>query len=515
MDANKRELKEYAYHIRDFRNLPPEEAMQKLQKKAEKLGLPATERKIKRLLSSIEGMKIKITSFPLDAEGNAALFAFDNIKTLRYVDLEKNGYWLYWEQNRWVRIGDTKLQKIARKTFKKYGKAASREVNPSRRKALMAHAKKSTKLPQIREMLQLVVVNGKLSIDESGLESKGNTNLLNCLNGMVDLRTGELLPHDRTLYIQQLCPVNYDERAECPTWNRFIEVVTGGDEDYALFLKMITGYALTGETNQKAMFFLQGPTGTGKTTYNEAIGLLLGNYGMAASTSTFTRPHSNGGPTSDIARLQHARFVFASEAGDVESLNTSTVKRLSGQDTIVARLLHQNEFSFKPQFKIFLATNELPRLAGSDDALWKRINVVPFRHRPKKNDLKLMDKFQEELPGILAWAVEGAKLFYEKMKIRIPQVVIDETARTRLEVDPVYAFIQEKCVVGKGEWCKVEEITNAFSAWCIKEEVTYSTDKFWKDLSRLGYLKGKKRVKSDFTDKKEEKRVRQGISVKN
>jgi len=174
------------------------------------------------------------------------------------------------------------------------------------------------------------------------------------------------------------------------------------------FLQRAVGYALTGMTSEQVLFFLYGTGANGKSTFIETCRNLVGEYAQQADFDTFV-PKENGHPRNDLARLAGARFVAAVEAAQGRQLAENVIKQATGGDTITARFLYREYFEFSPQFKLFLVANHKPVIIGTDEAIWRRIRLIPFTVTipPEERDKQLLEKLQRELPGILAWAVRG------------------------------------------------------------------------------------------------------------
>jgi len=211
--------------------------------------------------------------------------------------------------------------------------------------------------------------------------------LLNCWNGTLDLKALTLKPHRAEDYITKLARVKYVQTATCPRWDSFISEVMCGDADTAVFLQKALSYALTGDTSLECFFILYGSTTrNGKTTLTETIASILGDYARTIQPQTFSRRSADGAsPSPDIARLKGARLVNMPEPEKGLELNIALIKQLTGGDTYTGRFLNENPIEFKPEFKIFINTNHLPRT--SDDTVFSsdRVKLVPFESKRQIN----------------------------------------------------------------------------------------------------------------------------------
>ena len=182
----------------------------------------------------------------------------------------------------------------------------------------------------------------------------------------------------------------------------------------------------------------------GKSTMLNIVRSMLGEYAANTPFSTFELQYSNSN-TNDLAALADRRLVTAAETNDARRLNESRVKVATGSDPVTARYLYHENFTYIPQFKIWLAMNHKPRITGVDDGIWRRIRLVPYTVSFKDNaDYTLESKLRDELPGILSWAVRGC-LDWQKQGLNPPDTVKDATESYRMESDPIARFMDE-CV---------------------------------------------------------------------
>ena len=297
--------------------------------------------------------------------------------------------------------------------------------------------------------------------------------LFNCQNGTLDLRTMEFREHRPEEFLTKVSPVVYDPEAVCPRWLSFMDEVMQGDTSRSRYLQKALGYSLSGDTRMECMFILYGATSrNGKGTTMESVLRILGEYGKNADPSLLSTKfgvQSSGGPSEEIARLAGSRFVNISEPEKKITLDAALTKRLTGNDTITARYLHENSFEFRPNFKVFINTNHLPNI--TDLTLFEsgRIKIIPFnRHfdeAEQDKGLKALFAKPDNMSGIFNWLLEGWKLF-EAEKLDMPQSVIDATAEYNRESDRVAQFVTT-CLVEKedGELANKAVFTR-YQEWC-------------------------------------------------
>ena len=208
--------------------------------------------------------------------------------------------------------------------------------------------------------------------------------LLNCLNGVLNLKTFDFKPHSPDYLMTKIAQVEYNPAASAVVWEMFINEVLQGDVSKIEYLQKILGYTLTGDTREESCYILYGPsTRNGKSTLIETYAYMLGGtggYAMSVSPETLSQKQNKDGrqASGDIARLDGCRFLNASEPPKKMLLDVALIKGLLGRDAITARHLYQSEFEFIPVFKLFMNVNFLPVV--SDDTLFSsgRLNVITF-----------------------------------------------------------------------------------------------------------------------------------------
>lgn len=422
--------------------------------------------------------------YSLDDMGNAARFYDLFGEDFRYNYADKG--FLYWDGKRWTADLDGRVEEAADKAVEAMSQEAeyyASEGSEELKKAFAKHISKSRSNHSKNNMLR--EVQHKLPVLPSSLDR--DKMAFNLSNGTLSLRTGELSPHSRERLITRLSPVEFSESAECPLWTKFLDEIFAGDEELIRYVQKAVGYSMTGETTEQCVFFLFGTGSNGKSTFLEVLHSIFGEYVMNIQPETIMVKNNVGGSiNSDIARLKGARFVTTVEPNEGMRLNEGLLKQLTGDDTVTARKLYGNEFEFKPEFKLWLATNHKPILRGRDEGIWRRIHMIPFMvHIPdERKDGRLKEKLEKEFPGILRWAIEGCRL-WQKEGLSKPKAVLDITGEYRREMDAIAGFIEERCEVGEGLSVKSSVLYKAYSDWCeANSEFKLSNRKFSMELDR-------------------------------
>lgn len=278
-----------------------------------------------------------------------------------------------------------------------------------------------------------------------------NRFLLNLQNGVYDLANMVFRPHISNDYVTKMMNAKYKEGAVCERWEKFIHEIMCGDADTIKFLQKALGYSLSGDTSLECFFILHGSTTrNGKSTLTETIGHIMGDYSRTIQPETLSRRSTDGSkPSPDIARLKGARLVNMPEPENGLELSIALVKQLTGGDTYTGRFLNENPIEYKPEFKIFINTNHLPRI--SDDTVFSsdRVKLIPFeRHfklEEQDNGLKKLFLKGDSKSGILNWLIEGYRLLQVE-GLSVPDKVKNATLAYRQEVDIIGSFLSD-CTV--------------------------------------------------------------------
>jgi putative DNA primase/helicase len=303
--------------------------------------------------------------------------------------------------------------------------------------------------------------------------------LLNVENGTVDLRTGVLSPHDPANLITKLAPMSYDPTATAPRFKKFLGEIVQGDTEVVDFMQRWYGYAATGDAREQKLLIKHGPGGNGKSTLGDAIDSVLGEYTSPATLGLLTGKAgaNDTAHLAEIADLRGRRLVTASESEDGAKLKEALLKQLTGGDTLKGKRLYGQLFSFRPTHKLELLTNHKPVIKGSDFSIWRRIMLLNF---PVKfgtaaevargdamavRDPTLPAALKAEGPGILAWVVEGTRLWLAN-GLAPPKAVLDASAEYRQSQDHIAEFLAESCTLDPEAKQPLPALYQAYKAWC-------------------------------------------------
>jgi len=310
--------------------------------------------------------------------------------------------------------------------------------------------------------------------------------LLNTPGGVLDLRTGELRPAAREDYMTKITAVA--PGGECRLWQSFLSRITDGNEELQRYLQRICGYTLTGVTREEAMFFLYGTGANGKSVFLNTISSVMGDYARTAPIESFIVSTNEHHPT-DLAGLQGACLVTAVETEDGRRWAESKIKVLTGGDRIAARFMRQDFFEYVPQFKLIIAGNHKPGLRTVDEAMRRRLNLLPFTVTvpASERDTELTEKLQEEWGGILQWMIEGC-LAWQAEGLHAPTAVSEATASYFAAEDVLSRWIEERCDTKDGRWASATELFRNWHQWCKEnQEEPGSQKRFSENLESRGF----------------------------
>lgn len=352
--------------------------------------------------------------------------------------------WFIWDGRHWTQDKNGQVERFAKDVADNLLATAALANDHEALKRRMAFAYKSQSAPRIAAMIELAKTEPGIPIQFAQFDCQPH--LLNVGNGIVDLKTGDLQPHSREAFITQIIERDYEKGAPCPVFERFVGEILNGDSELIEYAQRVAGYAATGETREQCFFILHGAGANGKSTFLNAIRDALGDY--AKHTPTDTLLARAGGASNDLMRLAGSRFVTASEANADQRLAEALLKQVTGDEPITARYLFREFVTFPVTFKLFLATNHLPHVSGTDAAIWRRIRTIPFNRvfATGEQDRSLAAKLAAERAGILSWIVRGAARWFSE-GLPTPSAVQQATDEYRTEMDSVGQFLDECCAV--------------------------------------------------------------------
>jgi P4 family phage/plasmid primase-like protien len=277
-----------------------------------------------------------------------------------------------------------------------------------------------------------------------------NDILVGCPNGVIELVTGLFREGSREDFITLAVGIDPAKDEDCPIWKKFLFESTKGDEKYCLYLARVAGYCLSGLTTEHALFVLIGPGGNGKSVFENILRKMMSDYATTASFELFAVTRNEQHPTG-LAALMGKRLVTASEVDAGQTFAEARIKAITGGDTISARYMRQDFFTYQPRFKAIIAANNRPQLRNVDDAIRRRVKMLPFENKPVNPDKELESKLMAELPGILRWAINGF-LAWQREGLN-PPASVEKCTKDYFESEDVFGSWLKECCNVKYE-CK-------------------------------------------------------------
>lgn len=320
--------------------------------------------------------------------------------------------WFHWNSGYWKPDAEElEMQELAKRLSPIIAAEVVNYEDADKQAEVIRWATQSKSNARIRGAIENANSDPRILVGVDRWDS--DENLLGVMNGVIDLRTGELLRGRPDLYITRRAPVAYSPGMKNVRWEQFLDFATGGDKEFQDWLQRAAGYSLTGSNKYDIMFLVYGPPGSGKNTMVEAIVKCLGTqqYAWPLDSSILAQGdgHSSSTDLYHWAELRGRRMVWVDELPDNERLKENSVKKLTGSSSISARSPGEKPFTFDSQAKLWITTNHRPII--TDDAMWRRIRPIPLNRVPDNPDPDLKEYiFDPEgaLPAVLSWAVEGA-----------------------------------------------------------------------------------------------------------
>jgi putative DNA primase/helicase len=367
-------------------------------------------------------------------------------------------------------------------------------------RALRKHAMTSRSEAKINAMVSRFAAQPGIAVIPSQFDQ--DPDLLNLRNGVYDLTTGVLVPHNPRFRLTQVFSASLDKDATCPRFRRWMMDAIP-DPDTRAYVQRALGYSLLGDTGERVMFLLHGPTGTGKSVLTSLMRDLFGGYGQTAPASTFRLTRNE--TTVDLHNLRGSRYVTTSEMPEGQALDEELLKRLTGDGDEVTSRGHYERFQgWRPRCTIWIATNFLPKVTSDDNAVWHRAKTIHMATdfitggRAVKGYARVL---LEEADGILGWLLEGLAQYRER-GLDEPASVTRDVERFRVDTDTVASFVAD--LVDQGRLARVApdpdgerfvssaELSGLYLVWCAEERATPFGRRRWANrLRTLGYVPGK------------------------
>lgn len=397
--------------------------------------------------------------------------------------------WMVWDGTRWGVDDGAEALRTTKDVGVSWLQRDAPTSDPQFMAACIVHAKRSESAGARRAMLQLAAAEEGMSVATSAWDA--DPWMLNCANGVLDLRDGRLLQHHAPRMMSKLAPTEYDPAATAPRFDAFLAQALP-DPEVRLWVQRLVGYALTGVVREHVLPVFYGSGGNGKGTLVNTLGAVLGDYARAVPADLLMRRTGGDQHPTERATLLGLRLAFASETEAGRQLAEATVKSLTGGDPISARFMRQDFFEFLPSHKLILSTNHRPKIRGTDAGIWRRVRLIPWTTAPEKPDTTLGEALLREAPGVLRWAVEGCLGWQRE---GLPRVAAIEAATEvyKHEQDVLALFLEECTTSTPSASTSSSELFKAYKDWAEEQgEYAWTHRAFGQALAERGVDKAKR-----------------------
>jgi putative DNA primase/helicase len=393
-------------------------------------------------------------------DANVNLLVSSYSHRLRYCP--ERGRWLAWDDRRWV------WQAANHGAAVEAARVLAR-VLPEESKPELAHKIRSLSGRGILSVVGIAAADPRMAVSLSDLDA--DPWALNTPAGVVDLRTGLLTPPDPNQLHTRATACAPGDYITDGAWATFLTQTFGGDQTLIDYVRRLVGYSATGQVRAHILPFAQGPGGAGKGSFLEAVRGVLGDYATTAPAG-FLMGQRFGQHETEIARLAGARFVLCSEVNEDDHFDEQRVKQLTGGDTLTARFMRQDHFSFVPTHHLWLMGNNQPAVRNGGHAFWRRLRLIPFSRIVPEDQIvdDLQGTFARDCgPEVLAWIIAGAAECYRDGLGEPPSVKV-ATAGYEHDQDSVGRFTEDLCLMTApetpGYMVPVARVRGAYEKWC-------------------------------------------------
>jgi len=457
-----------------------------------------TREELKRLIDTTSAWKpevdeidtnpLTIPGIPhLTDAGNAERLIVRHGKDIRYC--YHSDMWFVWDGKRWKTDMIGMVKRLALDAVRNiYAEAATVEEKDQCRQ-IAEFALRSESEHKLRAMITIAKSLEGVPVKPEELDS--DPWLLNCSNGTLNLKTEEFYAHRREDMITKLIPIDYEPQAQSPLWDKFLEEIMGGDLYLIAFLHRIAGYMLTGITREQKMFFLYGTGCNGKSTFLDTLIHVMGDYARPIASDLLMLRREDSHPTA-LADLQGVRMAVCPEVEQGRRMAEVRVKELtgmtSGRSLIKARRMRQDYFEFEATHKLLASGNHRPIIKGTDEGIWRRIDLIPFNIKITNPDKELPEKLLAEAPGILKWCFRGCGDWLLH-GLAEPPVVEDATKTYRTDMDILGEFLDDRCVEHPEAKVTSALLYSEYRQWCEdNNEYVMSQKKLAHALKDRGFV---------------------------
>ena len=381
--------------------------------------------------------------------------------------------WFCWDGNYWKPDAE---QLEIKELAKRIAAVVAGEVrlhvgNEAKQGELINWAKQTKSIARLSNMVSSATSDSRIRVPVEAWDS--DNHLIGTLNGVVDLRNGDLMTGRPDLNITRRAAISYTPGLKNLRWEQFLDFATSGDKELQEWLQRAVGYTLSGFNNQDILFLVYGPPGSGKNTFVETIFNALGRngYSLMLDSNVLIAGDGKRNATDEyhMAELRGRRMTWVDELPEGDRLKENQIKKMTGSMNLTGRSPGEKPFTFESKAKLWITTNHRPII--TDDAMWRRLRTIPLTNIPENPDPSLKEYLSDPeggLPAVFAWAVEGA-IKYLNSSAKDPlgecMAVKQASEMYRKNEDRIGAFFAEETVANVGATLMVNDIYQTYRMW--------------------------------------------------
>jgi P4 family phage/plasmid primase-like protien len=386
--------------------------------------------------------------------------------------------WQSWDGRRWIDASEVAVLEVVRQyVLDKFTEAVEAMRDGQGDKQAIDGWRNMLGAGRIRAVLNLA----RGIVERKADDLDHDPDLLNTPSGVVDLRTGDLLPHDPTLLMTKITSGSYRPGYTHPDWDKALEALPKPEREW---FQVRNGQGTTGHTTPDGILpILRGAGENGKSALTtDGPVFALGDYASMASPKLF-QSSKGSAHSEEVASLRGKRLLIAEELAEGRSIDIAALKRVQDVGMITARHVYQKDMTFRASHSLLTTTNYIPIVSETDHGTWRRLKLLSFPYTFRKpwepiqseghrrGDQTLKTRIREGAGGqhdaIVTWAVEGAMRWYADPETSLqPTATIEKDTRDwRAEADRILGFWSERLIADRDSCILTAEMLEAFNAW--------------------------------------------------
>lgn len=395
--------------------------------------------------------------------------------------------WSYDQTDMINRMLDPVINNIQKEPLKVPEDADEEKISNARNAWIRKCKNHATKSAALKEIASYVKVTDDTFDSQTGM--------INTPDGIVNLASGDVRPTTYKDMVTKMTNAGTGEYAT-PIFDKFMQQIFPGHPELISFVLRLMGYSMLGTISEQIIIMLFGQGGqsngaNGKSVLVELYRQIMNDYAVTIDPEVVTYQRSkmrDSNQDSQLANTKGSRVIVTSELERGAKLSEAIIKRLTGGETITARRLYERPIEFKPTGTLWMTTNYLPTVKGTDNGIWRRIITVPMTAHITKKDPHLLDKLMTERDGILHKIIEGA-LEYQKHGLQIPQIANDSRRAYQEDMDTVGQFLEDMMIVTNEKKDRVtnEQLYGIYDQWNQSYQLSLSHQGLSKELVQRGF----------------------------